>query len=441
MADFPVQDMSDVNIKSVEANPKLPAEENTDMHLPRENGSIREENNFKEVTVKVEVTEDDTSFFDACKNNDTSRFAVDTNIEDNFLQVGNLNTKENSEYTVNQYEVVTVKMEVEHDEMSCSDADHNNELTGLSFDSNMKTRVHEEVSSGTGGIQFKTNKKNSKSEKLRNGVTRKRKLKENGKDEAVNSEKKKGNLTTKKKKENLTIKKKKEVLTAKRKRGTRKKKVILSIKNETDSPATEDKKEKKVAKKKKENIATKNKTENNLATKTEKENLTTTQQQSADDKSSQSTLENPVKRKKSKKRKAKVYTCAECGETFTCYADHIKHRYDVHKRYKCTYENCSKTFKDRADRNKHEDAVHRNIRKFQCHVCAVMFKTSSSLKSHMYYVHTDEEDKKQYKCEVCGKVFFKLISLEAHRSLHTGEKAFKCELDDCDKAFRYVLEI
>jgi uncharacterized Zn-finger protein len=104
--------------------------------------------------------------------------------------------------------------------------------------------------------------------------------------------------------------------------------------------------------------------------------------------------------------------------------------------YKCTYEGCEIKFTDKSNRKKHVDSVHLNIRNFHCEFCGHSFKRSNTLKCHIEALHTKDVDKKQYKCDVCEKIFLRKIGLRLHQSLHTNIKSFVCSFEGCGKAFR-----
>lgn len=154
--------------------------------------------------------------------------------------------------------------------------------------------------------------------------------------------------------------------------------------------------------------------------------------------SSEETVENNTEEFKNcrKNKINRIYECRECGKTFKTHSEKRKHVSEQHKLYLCPYKDCLKTFKERALREKHVNSVHLDIRIHQCYKCAKMFKTESAFKVHLYSVHTDAEKKEQYICNICNKVFYQAGRLHTHKSVHTGEKMFKCTVEDCGKAFR-----
>lgn len=67
----------------------------------------------------------------------------------------------------------------------------------------------------------------------------------------------------------------------------------------------------------------------------------------------------------------------------------------------------------------------------QAEGCGKKFLDNSKLKRHML-VHTGA---KAYKCELCNKRFSLDFNLRTHLRIHTGEKPYVCSFDGCYKRF------
>lgn len=69
-------------------------------------------------------------------------------------------------------------------------------------------------------------------------------------------------------------------------------------------------------------------------------------------------------------------------------------------------------------------------KEFFCEVCGKRFATASKLKYHMVYHETPS-----FVCEVdgCKKSFFKSISYEIHKKVHSNQRDYAC--NECDKRY------
>ena len=88
----------------------------------------------------------------------------------------------------------------------------------------------------------------------------------------------------------------------------------------------------------------------------------------------------------------------------------------------------------------------------QCKYCKKRFKVTNNLIAHMNESHKDIPsgtclpcNKKPYvkkpkmnteirKCDQCGKTFSQWNNFDTHSKSHTGEKKFKCDIQNCDYA-------
>lgn len=128
---------------------------------------------------------------------------------------------------------------------------------------------------------------------------------------------------------------------------------------------------------------------------------------------------------------AAVVECPDCGKR--CQDRHalekhaVKHSKD--KNFVCTV--CGKRLKRQNSLDLHM-RTHSGVRNYQCDMCDTSYFTGSALRNHKVNKHM--EAKETFLCTFCGKGFTKKANLEAHITLHTGEKKYQCP--HCEKRFR-----
>nr|XP_021199290.2 zinc finger protein 90-like [Helicoverpa armigera] len=76
----------------------------------------------------------------------------------------------------------------------------------------------------------------------------------------------------------------------------------------------------------------------------------------------------------------------------------------------------------------HINKVHLNIRPYKCNECGKGFYKKSNLTQH-FVTHEKVKDK---TCEICGDTFVNEKTLFEHLMLHSGQKPFKCEICGAD---------
>ncbi|KAL1491523.1 hypothetical protein ABEB36_012107 [Hypothenemus hampei] len=94
--------------------------------------------------------------------------------------------------------------------------------------------------------------------------------------------------------------------------------------------------------------------------------------------------------------------------------------------FQCSY--CPKVFKDKQRLDNHV-RVHTNERPYKCHICSKGFKTWIHRKTHLN-IHLGI---KKWTCKYCSKSFTNSSTLKGHEMIHTGERPHHCP--ECRKGF------
>jgi uncharacterized Zn-finger protein len=141
---------------------------------------------------------------------------------------------------------------------------------------------------------------------------------------------------------------------------------------------------------------------------------------------------------------SKKWVCNVCGKSYAkknTWMGHLRnHSGEEGRIFKCTYENCSKRF---AQQNKLN--VHLRI-----HSGVNIFKFDSKIKILTFYCFSKE---RPYACKFCERTFIHYTDHKRHEYIHvrlisqvfrnlrnllsfqTGERPYKCSVDNCLRGF------
>lgn len=136
-------------------------------------------------------------------------------------------------------------------------------------------------------------------------------------------------------------------------------------------------------------------------------------------------------------KNALPYTCDLCGAQLQCLEAVQKHMTLVHIGAKHICKACipQKPFSRKFLLQRHIEAVHLKMKDIPCDYCPKMFSSKGILKNHVYAMHTPNEKKPKYSCDICGHVTTSLNRLKTHQFLHVpdDQKPFHCQY--CKKGF------
>ena len=94
---------------------------------------------------------------------------------------------------------------------------------------------------------------------------------------------------------------------------------------------------------------------------------------------------------------------------------------------------CDKAYPRADTLKRHILSFHENKRLYKCDVCGKSFK--GHIRDHMR-THAEDRDEKPFGCSQCGARFNQRSQLTVHMRVHTGERPYSCKI--CS---RYVLHI
>ncbi|KAF7279800.1 hypothetical protein GWI33_006724 [Rhynchophorus ferrugineus] len=145
------------------------------------------------------------------------------------------------------------------------------------------------------------------------------------------------------------------------------------------------------------------------------------------------------------------YNCDFCDKSFQKCYNLTRHRTTHTKVNRHCCDLCDKKFRLNSNLSRHIKEYYRNLRRFVCPTCPMVFKNKNTRDQHVN-THTDS---RLFICDACGKSFRHGSSLYVHKPyvvkrfgennlnelylIHSGYKQFKC--DQCSMDFRQKHEL
>ncbi|VDL57749.1 unnamed protein product [Hymenolepis diminuta] len=125
-----------------------------------------------------------------------------------------------------------------------------------------------------------------------------------------------------------------------------------------------------------------------------------------------------------KGKREKPYKCKSCEKTFRIIGDRNKHYKTVHlkiKRFKC--EKCDRAYFQESELLYHDKVFHKSTDEMLVYTVVV----TEFIHSYFSLLHFSHSEIKDYKCDLCGKVYFFKHELRKHvDSVHKNKKPFPC---------------
>lgn len=114
------------------------------------------------------------------------------------------------------------------------------------------------------------------------------------------------------------------------------------------------------------------------------------------------------------------YICEICNSS---YADRSALKLHIRVHLSQNLEHCpfcDRTFSRSSYLKTHIDTQH--AKAFPCPDCDQIFDAKRALRRHQFDTHRPPKPRREYKCEICSRVFNRINNLNQHRVTHSGEK-------------------
>ena len=128
----------------------------------------------------------------------------------------------------------------------------------------------------------------------------------------------------------------------------------------------------------------------------------------------------------------KPYQCPTCSLKFTS-SGNLKGHMKLHvgsREFSCHL--CDKAYPRADTLKRHLLSFHENKRLYKCDVCGKSFK--GHIRDHMR-THAEDREEKPFGCSQCGARFNQRSQLTVHMRVHTGERPYSCKI--CSRSFSH----
>lgn len=159
--------------------------------------------------------------------------------------------------------------------------------------------------------------------------------------------------------------------------------------------------------------------------------------------------------------------CDVCNKPFRNLKNLKQHKkvHEVGDRHVCDV--CGKEFLRKAYLIIHKRKIHpkadNKIKALECYICKQYYRSLLALKTHMYWHYLPKNylctqcgeqfrkfsllqrhlmradhngvDTRKFQCMICNNKFYDKTQFMAHRVVHTKEKPYTCNYENCDKSY------